>query len=383
MSDPGPSFAERALASVQERRFSRVGLTPLGPSGSLLDLCRDALRSPVASPGLSELSTGARRIAVLISDSTRDEPREEMLDALFEILPRSAATLVVATGTHGRGDDVVPSRFRDLPVVVHEGTDLASTVDLGTTSRGTRVRVLREAAEADLIVVTGRIRPHYFAGYSGGVKGLFPGCAYKEDILKNHLLKADPTARLGRTDGNVCRADMEEAARLVKSKVFVLNVLADCDGSPRRAASGDPIAAHRALVADAKALFSVRVPRAPVVVVADRPPVTRSLYQASKLLPPAGAVLEDGGTVVLLAECDKGIEPVERVNEGIYRLGVARALPPSHRVILVSTLPRETVARSYAEYAPDLSSALDMARAGRGDVIPVIWRAGEAIVEAA
>src|SRR5262245_19860525 len=102
MFEPGPSFAERVLASVPERRFSRVGLTPLGPSGSLLDLCRDALRSPIASPGLSELSTGARRIAVIISDSTRDEPREEMLDALFEILPRSAATLVVATGTHGR-----------------------------------------------------------------------------------------------------------------------------------------------------------------------------------------------------------------------------------------------------------------------------------------
>jgi hypothetical protein len=118
-------------------------------------------------------------------------------------------------------------------------------------------------------------------------------------------------------------------------------------------------------------------------VVADRPPVTRSLYQASKLLPPAGAVLEDGGTVVLVAECDGGIEPVERVNEGIYRLGVARALPSSHRVILVSNLPRETVARSYAEYAPDLSSALEMARAARDDTIPVIWRAGEAIVEAA
>jgi nickel-dependent lactate racemase len=383
MSEPGPSFAERALASARGRRFSKVGLTPRGPSGSLLDLCRAALRSPVASPGLPELLRNSPRIAVIISDSTRDEPREEMLDALFEVLPRGGVTLTIATGTHGSGEDVVPDRFRDLPLIVHDGTDVASTVELGTTARGTRVRMLREVADADLIVVTGRIRPHYFAGYSGGVKGLFPGCAYKEDILKNHLLKADPTARLGRTDDNVCRADMEEAARLVRGKVFVLNVLADCDGSPRSAASGDPIAAHRALVSDAKSLFSIRVPRAPVVVVADRPPVTRSLYQASKLLPPAGAVLEDGGTVVLVAECDGGIEPIERVNEGIYRLGVARALPPSHRVILVSTLPRETVARSYAEYAPDLSSALDMARAARDDVIPVIWRAGEAIVEAA
>jgi nickel-dependent lactate racemase len=347
-----------------------------------LDLCRDALRAPIATKGLPELARRARRIVVILSDSTRDEPRREMLDALFDVLPRSTVTLVVATGTHGAGDDVVPDRYRDLPAVVHDGTDIEAMVDLGTTARGTRVRILREVADADLIVVTGRIRPHYFAGYSGGVKGLFPGCAFKEDILKNHLLKADRTARLGRVDGNECRADMEEAAGFVTGDVFVLNVLADCDGAPRRAASGHPIAAHRALVADAHALFSVRVPRAPVVVVADRPPVTRSLYQASKLLPPAGAVLDEGGTVVLVAECDGGIEPVDRVNDGIYRLGVARQLPESHRVILVSSLPPETVARSYAAYAPDLQSALEMAGAGADEVVPAIWRAGEAIVEA-
>jgi hypothetical protein len=86
---------------------------------------------------------------------------------------------------------------------------------------------------------------------------------------------------------------------------------------------------------------------------------------------------------VVVAECDRGIEPIERVNEGIYRLGVARQLPASHRVILVSTLPRETVARSYAEYAPNLGSALEMAGVCAREAVLVVWRAGEAIVEAA
>ena len=34
------------------------------------------------------------------------------------------------------------------------------------------------------------------------------------------------------------------------------------------------------------------------VVSSDLPPVTDSLYQASKLLPPAGALLKDGGTAI-------------------------------------------------------------------------------------
>lgn len=383
MTESAPCFAERALSSARGARFVKFGLAPRGPAGALTDLCRDALRAPVGAPALPELAHRARRIAVIVSDSTRDEPREAMLDAVFEVVPRRAVTLFVATGTHAAGEPAVPEKYRDLPAVVHDPAAIFDMVDLGATSRKTRVRIRRSVTECDLVVVTGRIRPHYFAGYSGGVKGLFPGLAYKEDILENHLLKADPTARLGRADGNVCREDMEEAARLVKSRVFVLNVLCDCDGAPRAAASGDPVLAHRALLGEARALFSLRVPRSRVVVVADRPPVTRSLYQASKLLPPAGAVLEEGGALILVAECDQGIEPVERVNEGIYRLGVARQLPGSHRVILVSALPEETVARSYAEHASDLGSALEKAGARASDVVPVIWRAGEAIVEAA
>lgn len=62
------------------------------------------------------------------------------------------------------------------------------------------------------MITTGRIRPHYFAGFSGGAKGIFPGCGHAVDIRQNHLLKADPSARLGRLDDNRCRLDIEDAA---------------------------------------------------------------------------------------------------------------------------------------------------------------------------
>lgn len=376
------SFAERALATVPSGRLRRYTLAPRPRGLDLVSLCREALRSPVGSVDVATLARDAGRIAVIVSDASRDEPREEMLRALFEILPRERVTLVVAAGTHTATDVVVPSAHRDLTVVVHEGANLDRCVDVGVTAAGTRVRILRDVAEADLVVVTGRVHPHYFGGYSGGVKGLFPGCAFKDDILENHLLKADPSARLGVLSGNRCRLDMEDAALRVRGKVAILNVLSDCDGNPQAAMSGHAVLAHRALAAEARSLFLLRVPRSRVVVVADRPPVTRSLYQASKLLPPAGAILEDGGTVILVAECDEGIEPRERVNEGIYRLGVSRALPPEHRVLLVSALPRETVAKSYAEPMPSLAEALLAAGAEPGSPVPVIFRAGEAIVEA-
>ncbi len=347
-------------------------------------MCREALSHPIGAPPLGELADGARSIAIAISDASRDEPRAEMLEAIFEHIPRDRATLVVAAGTHRADDSVVPPAFRDLPCVVHDATRADRMTELGTTREGTRVRLLSEVCRADLVIATGRIRPHYFAGYSGGVKSVFPGCGFQRDILDNHLLKADSSSRLGRVDENRCRRDMEDAAGMLPGRLCILDVLDDCDGNPVAAAAGDPVLAHRALTAQARELFVVSAPRSPVVVVADRPPITSSLYQASKMLPPAGALLQDGGTVIMVAECDQGTGPLERVNEGIYKLGVSRQLPPGHRVVLVSELPASVAAQTYAEPAPDLGTALDdaLARAGASSAV-LLWRAGECIAESA
>jgi lactate racemase len=375
-------FAGRALSGIDPAKLTRRAPEPAPKGLPLRALCRDALRAPVESPPLESLARQARRIAVIISDASRDEPRAEMLDALFRIVPRDRVRIVVASGTHVGGGSVVPEPYRDLPSFVHDSTRLEQMVALGTTERGTPVRLLREVADADLVVVTGRIRPHYFAGFSGGTKGIFPGVADRDGALANHLLKADLSARLGRVDDNVCRLDMEQAALRIRGVAFVLNVLADVEGNAVAAAAGHPIAAHRALLGRARELFTIRAPRSRVVVVADRPPVTSSLYQASKLLPPAAALLEPGGTVIVVAECDQGTGPLDRVNQGIYELGVARQLPPGHRVVLVSMLAPEIVRRTYAEPAASLSEALDRALSAHATNRAVLlWRAGECIAE--
>lgn len=371
------SFAEREIRTVNKSWYRRFTVPASHRGKSVRVLCDAALRAPAGDvEPVGALAEQARRVVVIVSDETRDEPRGDMLDALLEVVPREKVTLVVASGTHRATAVAVPERHRELPCIVHDATDESRMVDLGTTAQGTRVRILREVAEADLVVATGRIRPHYFAGYSGGAKSIFPGCAFAEDILKNHRLKAHPTARLGHTEDNVCRADMEEAAQKVRGAV--LNVLADASGAAVAAASGDMVAAHRQLAREADALFTVRAPAARVVVVADRPPVTDSLYQASKLLPPAGPLLEPGGAVIVVAECPRGAGPEERVNNGIYRLGIVPQLP-AHTVTLVSTLDSSRVASTYAEFAPSLGEALERHGVSGEQPAVLLWRAGEMV----
>jgi hypothetical protein len=119
-----------------------------------------------------------------------------------------------------------------------------------------------------------------------------------------------------------------------------------------------------------------------LVVTSDRPPVTSSLYQAAKLLPPAGAILEEGGTAVLLADCSEGTGPLDVVNRGIYELGVRLAMPKDHRVRLVSRLPAETAGRTFALPAESVSAALVASGVdpeGSLEGVVVLWRAGEMI----
>jgi len=110
--------------------------------------------------------------------------------------------------------------------------------------------------------------------------------------------------------------------------------------------------------------------------------VTSSLYQASKLLPPAGAILEEGGTAVLVADCREGTGPLDIVNRGIYELGVRLAMPAEHVIRLVSELPPDVADRTYARRADSIEVALKDAGlepTGSLDGVVVLWRAAEII----
>ena len=62
-------------------------------------------------------------------------------------------------------------------------------------------------------------------------------------------------------------------------------------------------------------------------------------------------LLDDDGTIVVVAECGDGIGGVDVVNRAIYDIGLRPRLPARHRVVLVSALDAATVAPSYARWA--------------------------------
>lgn len=330
---------------------------------ALLD---DALAAPLDAPPLEALAPAGARVTVIVSDRTRDEPRAEFLAALRARLPDVRWTLAIATGTHGPADLdglALPAPLvRDVRIVNHDGHRADDLVDLGTTTRGTPVRVHRCVVDADLVIATGCIRPHYFAGFGAGSKAIFPGLGEARAIRINHRLKTAPTAVAGRIDDNPCRLDLEEAARFVPCPMFLLDGVCAADGRVHAAVAGDPFTAFRAGAAICRGWFTVRAPRAQLVIASDALPVSASLYQAAKIAAAVAPLVAANGTLVIVAECADGVEPLATVNEEIFRIGVLPRLAPGVSLRLLSSLPASTVTRTLLEPVTSLAELLDNAR---------------------
>ena len=367
------------LLDLGERTASVLAAAELPPPKPLESLLVEALAAPIGRPPVESMISGGRRVTVIVSDITRAEPRELFLRMLRERLPPQLDwTLAIATGTHGPtnvGALGIPDEWlRTMHVINHDGHDDRDLVTIGTTSRGTPVRLHRCVVETDLVIATGCVRPHYFAGFGAGVKAIFPGLGQATAIRINHKLKTADGARAGVVDENPCRRDLEEAVGLLGTPTFLLNGVCGPDGAIHGAVAGDPIAAFRRGADLARPWFTARAPKSSLVIASDALPITASLYQTAKIASAVAPIVAEGGRLILVAECADGIEPIETVNEAIFRIGVLPRLPASASLELLSGLPDDTVRRTLC--TP--THAIDVRP---NDSIVVVPRASQLIIE--
>lgn len=347
----------------------------------LLELVDAALATPLGGFDLARTPANAR-VTIVVSDTTRDEPRDLFITALRKRLPPNVkVSIAIATGTHGPCDVVAlgisDGHLRAATAIInHDGQDTTNLVEVGATTRGTPVRIHRCVVESDVVIATGCIRPHYFAGFGAGVKAIFPGLGQATAIRINHKLKMDANARAGVTTNNPCRDDLEEAVSLIPTPKFLLNGVCGPDGKIHHAVAGDVVTAFRAGADLARPMFTVRGRRAPLVIASDVLPVTASLYQAAKIAAAVAPLIEVGGTLAIVAECIDGVGPLETVNEAIFRIGVLPRLPAGARIKLISGLDEKVVRQTLVEYSPSLDPLVAAA-----SQITIVPRASQLLCE--
>jgi lactate racemase len=297
-----------------------------------------ALRHPLAGPPLQDRLHPDARVGVVFSDLTRPVPHRTLLPAvLTELsdLPRQQITLFNALGTHrpNSSDELramVGGEIVDgYRIVQNDAFDPSTQIHLGQSARGHEIWLNRALVECDLLVLTGFIEPHLFAGFSGGGKAISPGMAGLETILHNHsaAMVGDPRASYGVTNGNPVWEEIREVAQRTGPS-FLLNVALNRDREITGVFAGDLHAAHRVgcSFVGARAMVAVPQPFDLVITTNSGYPLDLNLYQAVKGMRAAERIVRDGGAIILVAECRDGIPEHGHYGELLRAASSPRAL---------------------------------------------------------
>ena len=276
-----------------------------------------AIENPVDSRPLDSLASSGEKVAIVVDDATRPVPTSLLLPPVMAKLSDAGVkmedvTLIVATGMHRAPTDLEITRLvgadliKRVRVVGHDCKS-GDLVHVGDTSRGTKVYLNKDFVNADVKILTGDVELHYFAGYGGGRKSVLPGISGLQTITHNHGLLLHDNARPGVLDGNPVNEDMTEAATMVEVD-FILNVVLNKRNEAVRAFAGD---LHKAFMSGVQVVDGLcKVPcetRADIAIVsAGGSPRDINLYQALKAVHHALDIVNEGGVIVLVAECPEG-----------------------------------------------------------------------------
>lgn len=283
------------------------------------ELVNIALDNPIGSKKLEDLAVGKEKVVILCSDHTRPVPSKIIIPKMLERIRKgnkdAKITLLIGTGCH-RGTtkyELINKFGKEIvdneDIYVHDCEDESMLVNVGKLPSGGDIIVNKIAAGADLLVSEGFIEPHFFAGYSGGRKSVFPGCCSRKTVMYNHNAEFinSPFARTGILENNPIHKDMVYAARKL-NLIFICNVIINSEKKVIHCVAGDLEKAHESGTEWLKDFAGVDKKEADIVLTSNGGyPLDQNIYQAVKCMTAAEACVKEGGVIIVSSESSDGV----------------------------------------------------------------------------
>ena len=378
------------------------------PIADLPGATLEALRRPHGSPALAQLAREAvaarpgATAVIAVTDLTRASPDDVLVPPLLDELNAGGIaderiTVIVAIGLHRATTDAekreklggVVDRVR---VVDSNGRDPTQWADLGPIPPyGVPGSTQKIVKDADLVIATGIVEPHQYAGYSGGRKTVAIGCCGEPVITATHGMRflEDPGVRLAKIEGNPFHQTIVEIARRAGLR-FCLNVVTDDQERVVAVAAGAPDDVLSELVAVAARLYTQPIAKQYDIVIAGvGKPKDASLYQASRaatyLRFAPTPVVREGGAIIIAAQLEEGagegageqrflaaleraespaavVEAARQHFEGGEQRAVMVALTLQHCLVIIAASEAPEVVRlAKLRASVDVEEALDIA----------------------
>ncbi len=356
-------------------------------------------KNPIDSLPLNDIVKQGEKIAVLVSDKTRETKVDVILPYLLDFLNRSGIPdkdifIIFAVGSHPKQTrkemvNIIGHEAAErVDFFEHDSNDTENLKYVGTTKAGTRIELNKQALEADRIIATGAIVYHYFAGYGGGRKSIVPGIASSKTTKSNHSLilnREDYTginsyATTGILKGNPIHEDMLEAMGMIDVD-FLVNAVLDDDDRLVELFAGNPISAHQAgcRYVNNNSRVVLKESADVVIVSPGGYPKDIDFIQSHKAIENSFQACRKGGTLILLAACQEKypsdqylrwfeLESYKKIEEILFQdysvpgQTVYSILKKANDmdIILVSEFNEEEVNRMGLKPASSINEALEM-----------------------
>ena len=396
-----PYGKEKLMYSFHENELNGVLVSSVEeykPEFSEAELVINAMKNPVGSKKLNELSVGKNKVVIIASDHTRPVPSKViipyMLKEIREGNPDADITILIATGCHrGTTREELVSKFgeeivNNEKIYVHDCDERDKLVNIGTLPSGGECEINSRAYNADLLVAEGFIEPHFFAGFSGGRKSVLPGICARKTVLANHCAEfiANPNSRTGILKDNPIHEDMIWAAKTAKLK-YVVNVVLNGEKEVIYAVAGDTFEAHKMGTDFLSGLCGATSKYSDIVITTNGGyPLDQNMYQAVKGMTAAEACVKEGGVVIMLARSNDGIggdhfyrqlNEIDDINTGMknilskgrletepdqWMVQILLRILMRAKVVYVSEMPDETVKDMNMIPAHSIDEAMEIAR---------------------
>lgn len=264
------------------------------------------------------------RPVLVLADKTRLCGYPEYLPVLISVLEQhgmdpAALKIIIGYGTHARQSDgecrhAYGEVYDRYSFIHHDCEQDAGFQELGRTTRGTPIRFRRDLLEASTIITMGAVSHHYFAGYGGGRKLVFPGCGERDAIYTNHGLYLDGAAgtiaegcQPGILDGNTLAEDLAEIEEKLPADLAIHGIL-DSHGRLCNLLLGH----GRESFLEACKLHGknceITSPRFDIVVAScGGYPKDINFIQSHKAIHNAAMFVRDGGLLLIYGACRDGI----------------------------------------------------------------------------
>ena len=276
----------------------------------------DFVRELEATGGPAALTADSPLI--IVNDGYRNTPTATVLDWLnrYDASLIDRSRYLVATGTHDAPTEEhykkifggFLSRVRSR-VAFHDCRDTASMTKLTDDPLGGEVLVNKAVFERGRAIIIGSVEPHYFAGYTGGRKSLFPGLIDLKTTERNHNLAVSLDAAPLRLKGNPVAEHLDGLLHLIDTgRYYSIQLVADIDHRPAGIFCGGIDDSFERATELARKIYAHRISTPFELIIAElRPPLDGSLYQMQKAVENCQAAVTDGGTLIVVTACKEGI----------------------------------------------------------------------------